>query len=164
MTHVPEGCRPHVREVRPEDLLHVIDNMRPEDVDEVTALGQTPEQAILRGVELSDPVWTVVDSSGTPVAIFGAVPAVLPGNVQVGIVWLLGTSGITDIRWEFLRQSRRWLKELHKKHKVLFNRVDARNKTHIEWLMWLKFRLMRLRPEGVNGELFYQFIRISDDV
>ena len=160
MTPVPDGSKPHVRDTVPEDLCVIIDEMRAEDVAEVLAIGSTPEQSVLQGALHSDPLWTVVDSSGYPVALFGAVPAVLPCGTSVGVVWLLGTPGVTRIRWEFLRQSRRWVNALHEAHGVLWNRIDVRNKLHTDWLKWLGFTMLSPKPIGVNGELFSEFIKV----
>jgi hypothetical protein len=95
--------------------------------------------------------------------MFGCSRSALQGdNLSIGNVWLLGSPGIQDVRYSFLRQSRHWADVLHEDYEVLWNWADARNQVHIKWLKWLGFRVIQSAPVGVNGEEFHQFLRIKE--
>ncbi len=147
--------------VRPsvlEDCYRIAENIREDDRREILAFsGGTPLDAMVQGYGFSDKPRTVLVGD-TPVAMFGS------GIVEprVGAVWLLGTDGIHDISRQFLRESKKWLEELHDNYDLLFNYVDERNTVHIKWLKWLGFKFIyRHEHFGVGKLPFFEFVRIK---
>jgi hypothetical protein len=88
--------------------------------------------------------------------------AIQNDQVKIGNVWLLGSPGIQDIRYTFLKQCRHWTSVLHKDYDILWNWADSRNTVHVKWLKWLGFRIIQTSPIGVNKEEFHQFLRIKE--
>lgn len=131
--------------------------LREADLREIEAhAGIGAETALGIGLQRSSQCYTGLWKD-EPFIMFGA------GRVfeDVGNVWLLGTDRVKEARVPLLRQSRRWLGELHKEYPLLFNYVDARNTLHIKWLRWLDFRFINLHPQfGVGGLPFYEFVRL----
>lgn len=83
-----------------------------------------------------DEVQAVTDDvTGDVLGIAGVVDN--PENPGVGIIWLLMTHKVEMRKMEFLRFSRRYLKELFEMWRGLTNIVYKRNKLHIDWLNWL---------------------------
>ena len=78
--------------------------------------------------------------------------------------WMLGRDEmLTDVhdKWEFLRQSRIHLANLHAMYPVLFNFVDARNTVHLRWLRWMGFTFISRNDNyGPEKRTFYEFVRI----
>lgn len=59
------------------------------------------------------------------------------GGIQDHCIWLLMTYAVEDRKIEFLRFSKRYLRELLNTHVYLYNRVYMKNKLHMDWLNWL---------------------------
>lgn len=146
-----------VRPATAADALAMCPLVRDEDMAEVQALGRTVFEALMEGLSYGA---YVVERHRVPVAIFGVAP-VSPG---FGAVWMLGTHELKDIRWLFLRESRRWLSVLGDGYELLGNVVDARNHLHIRWLQWLGFSFVQLIPAfGKERRPFYEFCRVTGD-
>jgi hypothetical protein len=160
MTLAQDGSKCHVREAVAKDIEHIAKHMRAADIQEVEAHGRDPTEALVAGYTYSDQLYTFVDSLGNPALIFGTVPLHALG----GAVWALGTDGVVRDRVYFLRNSLKWIQELHRNHAVLMNWVDCRNAVHIAWLQRMGFAFGDTARIGVNGEPFVFFKRIRDHV
>ena len=79
---------------------------------------------------------------------------------EVGVPWLLGTPSLRSVRIGFLKESKFWVRQMHKFHPVLWNVVDARNDLHLTWLKWVGFDLTEPQALGRNGELFRHCIKV----
>lgn len=66
--------------------------------------------------------------------MFGYAPDETKG---VGSVWLLGSEGIRADKAIFLNISEHFIALMLNAYPILFNFVDARNKSSIKWLKWL---------------------------
>ena len=150
-----------LRRAHPGDAADLAPRLRRADLAEIAAGGMgTPLEALLLGVR-SGTCYAIVDPQlGTQVyGMFGVVP--LPGNPEVGLVWLLGSDELTRISYHFLRNSREWLARLSAPYKLLCNCIDSRNTVHIRWLRWLGFTFLNPQPRGVHGETFIEFLKIN---
>lgn len=126
-------------------------------------MGVQPDKALIDSVAMSTSCFSIIRDDRDVIGMFGCSPSALQDdNLSIGNVWLLGSPGIQDIRYTFLRQSRHWAEVLHEDYQVLWNWADARNQVHIKWLKWLGFRVIQSAPVGVNGEEFHQFLRIKE--
>jgi|3_EtaG_2_1085321.scaffolds.fasta_scaffold20576_2 hypothetical protein len=154
--------RPSIKlTVRPstvEDCEPVFNNLREDDSNEVQAvLGQSELAALVFAWEQTPKPFAIVSDRGTAEAIFGVVP-VEPG---VGAVWLLGTDALVEARFQFLRESRKWVEEVAQGYNLLFNYIDERNSVHQDWLRWTGFTFIaRHEKYGVEERPFLEFVRI----
>lgn len=141
----------------PSDVEWLIPRLRDADVSEIWAANhEEPPLALRRGYELSSPCYTVVYRE-EPILIFGASEV----QPDVGCVWGLGSNLVSDAWRPFLRISRPSIELLHEDYSMLFNFVDARNTTHINWLRWLDFKFINRHEEfGAEQLPFYEFVRI----
>jgi hypothetical protein len=146
-----------VRPSQIEDAELLAPRLRQADLQEIEAArGEDPFTILCYGIEISNPCFTVVDSSLQPVAIFGIVPD--SKNSRVGLIWLLASDDLLAYSIFFLRNSRRWIKRLLEDYDLLWNYVDARNELHIRWIEWCGFTLIRkLDNYGVGQLPFYEF-------
>jgi hypothetical protein len=109
---------------------------------------------------MSDPCYAVVDGRDEPLALFGVAPDLR--SREIGLVWMLGSDELSRYPLYVLRNSRAWIDRLHERYPVLWNCVDTRNTTHIRWLRWCGFKLVRLIEQyGVERRPFYEFERAA---
>ena len=153
--------RAHQRPSTILDVSWVADGMRQADVEEVKAQsGLTPRESLLYSFFMSSPCMTIVSRHGDPIGMWGVVPE----GQTAGRIWMLGRDEmLTDVhdKWEFLRQSRIHLANLHAMYPVLFNFVDARNAVHLRWLRWMGFTFISRNDNyGPEKRTFYEFVRI----
>jgi len=135
-----------------EDALAIAQNLRPADTTEIDAWfdgdadpDEFPyEAALLGGFNYSESPMTLhVD--GKPAAMFGVVPegcdAIYHQEADnvAGRIWLLGTPAIEDVAMYFLRESKKWLKQLTDGYNFIFNYAHKNNQLHLKWLHWLNF-------------------------
>lgn len=158
------GCnKPFVRLAEAGDAEYLSSRLRQEDQDECLALGVLPDKALLDSAQSSTSCFSIIRDKDEVIGMFGCGPSALKQEpLRVGSVWLLGSPGIQDIRYTFLRQCRHWTAVLHADYDVLWNWADARNTVHVKWLKWLGFRIIQTAPIGVGGEEFHQFLRIKE--
>ena len=132
--------------------------LRRADLAEISAVTlQPPVRVLIDGITESDPCFTIKTARGEPCGLFGVRDA---GHSQSAVVWMLGTDDLTANARTFLRFSRKWLDELHKKYRLLYNVIDARNEVHLHWLEWLGFECVKDIPKyGVEKRKFILFRR-----
>ena len=151
---------PKVRKALRLDIHRISNNLREADLQEIAAAtGEDPHAALLRSFTMSEECYSVIlnDDDEEPVAVFGVVQH--PEIEDYGIIWMVGTDKLTDIRTTFLRKSKDWIKQLFgDKYKTIGNFVDQRNEVHVRWLQWCGFTLNRIVPHfGVEKLPFYEF-------
>lgn len=157
-----EYGKAYVRKAAISDATSVGPNLRAADRNELAALTkQSPVSVIEDGINDSPNSYTVCLRDGdTPCAVFGVNES---GDTDIGVVWCLGTDDLFRIALKFLRNSKWWVNELHKKHKVLFNVIDSRQTVYIKWLKWLGFTFVRtFEKYGLENRRFLLFIRRND--
>ena len=126
---------------------------------EVWASGRlTPEEALHKSLAASQDAWCC-EYQGVPALMWGVSRK---GCIlsDVGLPWLLGTDAIRAVQREFLRQSRSWVRRMHRDFERLENHVHAANKLSIRWLRWCGFVVEDKTPLLLNGEAFYKFWRV----
>jgi hypothetical protein len=150
--------RLYVRPSQTKDAYKVGLNLRQADRDEVAAQTvESPIRVLVDGITESRPCYTIETRGGSACGIFGTRDS---GYPDCGVVWMLGTDDITTNSRTFLRYSRGWINELHKKYRLLYNVIDARNKIHIEWLSWMGFEFIKTIPQyGIERRKFLLFNR-----
>lgn len=131
------------------------EGLRDADMVELSAAGLDAKEAIQHGFDFSLPFALTVDVDGIPAAMFGVADDPRFPDVRAGLVWFLGTDRITEIKTQFLRESRRWLDLVTKDYQVVGNLVHEHNTLHIKWLQWLGFTLL-----AKHGP-FIEFARIN---
>lgn len=114
--------------------------LREADQIELSAHNTTAEVALGMGYHFSKPCLTI-EHEGEPIGMFGVTP--VEGMREVGRVWLLGSDEIADIRYQFLRESKQWLRMISEDYDMLCNVVHAGNTLHHRWLRFLEFRFLR---------------------
>lgn len=142
------------------DIATVAATMRAADVAEVWASHRvTPEQALRLSITQSVEAWTLCHA-GQPLCI-GGVGRLTEGTLlggPVSVPWLLGSEALMAHRRAFLRISRRVVPLWRRRHGVLVNRVDARNRASLRWLRWLGFEIAPAAPFGPDGMPFHRFV------
>lgn len=145
--------------VGPNDFIHLEDNLRIADEDEVRELGHTNIGDCLRqSVYASDFARVLRDDRGLPVCVYGV--SSLPGFAAP---WMLGTDAISMNRKDFLAHSKRVIGEWSNHYRVLMNIVDSRNEPALRWLRYLGFVINTDTPahHGTTGVPFYSFRRLN---
>ncbi len=141
----------YIRPAMPGDTWLLLPHIRQPDIDELEALGYTPEQCMRGGLANSRESFTMF-IHGRPAGMFGAAEG------QFTVPWAIFTSVIDQHPVPFLRASRRYIDSLTD---YLENWVDARNTLTIKWLAWLGFTIDEPVPVGLRGELFHRFWRCA---
>ena len=152
-----------IRKATLEDADYLGSKLRPEDLLEIESFrpNTDPSEALAVGIEsCGNRCWTATCLKNKPILIFGVAP-VIPE--QFGSIWLLGTPRIKEIQWEFLRNCRTILDELHEGFPILGNYVSLNNRVHVKWLKFMGFKFInRLDNFGSLGLSFYEFIHIKN--
>jgi hypothetical protein len=140
---------------------HLAEHMRPADITEIRAAGDlSPEDALTRGLAASQYCSTAL-IDGVPVAMFGLrKPSILS---ETGIVWMLGTDAVYQIKREMITIARAVIAEMLDVCPVLSNMVHSDNVTSIRWLRRMGFDIREGAPVGVDGEIFHRFEMIKGD-
>ncbi|WP_343698848.1 hypothetical protein [Caulobacter sp.] len=140
------------------------ENLRPSDLDEITATSDMdPLLSLTTSVMLSQRAWVII-SSGVPVAVFGCAPS---GPADSGLVWMMGTPAMDERRTaiSIARMTVPYLRQMHRLYACLWNHIDARNEKSMHWLRWCGFRLLEAIPSyGREARPFYIFARYEPDV
>lgn len=148
--------------VRPSehgDGMALSKNLRLADRREVIAhSGESPRTGVETALWKSDKCWTVL-LDDEPIAIFGYC---LDGDDSANI-WMLGSDKIRDIKWQFLRESKRWLHRITKDFKRVWAVADVRNKVHKDWYDWLGFTTVTTVHTGPFSLPFYHIEYIKED-
>lgn len=117
-------------------------NLRKQDKDEVMASGgYDPLGALALSVSVSTMAWTAFEDL-MPFVMFGA--AAHRDDPELGVVWLLGSDHIYNVKKTFLVQSRNYVSRMHDSFDTLANYVDARNTTSQKWLEALGFQALEV--------------------
>lgn len=150
---------PSIRKANRMDCYALIPRLREADVQEIEALGFTPERGVLGSFDNSEHVFTI-EHGGLPIAIFGGADDKCSDCTNDrGVPWLLASDGIRDHYVWFVRSSLEIVGMVQQHYGVLHNLVDVRNTLHIRWLKWCGFEMGDLFKIGNKGEEFQYFRR-----
>lgn len=140
----------------------IAERMRECDKDEVWAAShQDPHTALIEALKISTYSQTAM-LDGVPCAMYG----VGARNVldDWGAPWMLATDDLQLWGLWFLKRSIRVIREMLEFHPFLFNYIDARNTTSIQWLKWLGFEISpQPEPWGMDGLPFHTFQKTRKD-
>ena len=142
------------------DVVELAANMRQEDKEEVLAYsGSSPQEALFYCFFNSKPCMTMVGRKGNLMGMYGVVPC----SPKVGRIWMLGhktmINDYKDVR-DFLKYSPIELQKFHCNYPLLYNYVDERNTTHIKWIKWMGFSIIKKHATfGAAGLPFYEFVK-----
>lgn len=151
-----------IRDLTHNDLPYFEQHMRDADRKEcLAASGSTPTEALSKAV--GDDYAKVALVKGKLLMAFGVSPV----SQYVGGVWALCTDTVdTDPTAAFLlaRHSRKWVEDMQSIYPILWNFCDARNTLHHRFLTFQGFKFINKQNIGINGEAFYEIVRIQEDV
>jgi hypothetical protein len=153
-----------VRRAQLDDARALAPRLREADRMEVRASsGEDPLTALERAVRGSQPSCAMLDESGEVLALFGVSSH--PARPGCGTVWMMGSDALVSRRGVFLRTSKYWVEQLHRRYAVLGNFIDARNTVHLRWLHWLGFKTgRRVERFGFEQRPFIAFCRVRSDM
>jgi hypothetical protein len=135
------------------DISYLSNNLRKSDINELyAASGNDAFTSVFAGAMSADYL-KVATKNNKPFMIFGTSPN--------GSVWMVGTHVLEQFTIPFLRLNKQYVKELHIKHKLLWNYTDVRNHVHHKWLKWLGFVFIRRCPYGPFKKDFYEFAKLG---
>ena len=117
------------------DAPQIYEDMRMADMLECIGLGEHPRLALEQSYEASEEVWTITTKDCRTVASFGVTQS--DKAKDVGIIWLLGTYRIHNIKRTFIKHSKEWVGRLMGDYKALTNIVCESNELSVRWLTWL---------------------------
>lgn len=131
--------------------------LRESDLLEIEATsGAHPSDVIELSIGVSDWWFAAVDPVDGIVAVFGVAPSRLGGPLRgIGCPWLLASDAFPKHKHAVCRIARRAIKQMHKNYPVLFQLVDVRHESAVEWVFWLGFEVVHV-TEGRNGETLIQ--------
>lgn len=143
-----------------QDCEELAPRMREADAREVMASGgYTPLDALLVSLVNADETNTIIHEDKV-IGMFGVGTCDESG---MGIPWMLASEEINDISFQFLRESRYWIRRVQDKYPLLYNYVAAENTVAVQWLRFLGFKFIREIENFQDGGLtFYEFVRIKD--
>jgi hypothetical protein len=138
----------YVRAAMPGDTWLLLPTVRQPDIDELAALGHTPEECMRAGMQFSFQTWTQFIHD-EPACMYGVTK-----SADSFVPWCVATTMVDEYPIPFLRESRRFIKALRV---PLVNYVDARKVKTMDWLAWLGFTIDPPVVAGIHGELFHRF-------
>lgn len=152
-----------VRAARTSDALELAPRLRAADRRELAAaVGGDAADVLARGIAEADEAFAVVDPEGAVVALFGVRAD--PKRDDAGRPWLLASDALVHHPVAFVRASRLWIERMHRRHRILWNQVDARNALHIAWLERCGFRRVKtLEGYGPEKRTFLQYARVRGE-
>lgn len=138
----------------PYHILLLLENIRPEDVKEMEALGLGVQEAVTKSLNNSVTAWTGwVDDQ--VVCMFGVG---IGQDYNTGLPWMFGSTLVDRYEKIFLRRCKPYVDKMLIFFPMLVNFVDCRNVRAVKWLKWLGFTFdPECLPIGKNGEYFYRF-------
>lgn len=146
---------------KPSDAKELLEDIRDEDLREIKATGaKDPLEAIEHGILMglsSGFCYTVRNLDGKVCLIFGVLQSHFTSNA--GVVWMLGTKSIQTVAFEFLRNCKKWVQEMHNLFPCLYNLIDSRNTLHLKWLEWCEFELVRSIWDYGTGETAFIYFQ-----
>lgn len=155
MTHFEENGLV-IRDAKIEDLRDLAERMRKEDASELWAsFHWTPTAGAIRSFENSREKVTI-EYKGKVAGVFGVVPVGSLLSAR-GVIWLLTTETVNEMKVMFARKSKAVIAWLMSDYRLLENFVDARHVACVRWLKWAGANLNEARPWGADGLPFHYF-------
>lgn len=146
----------HLRKCTLKDVLHVSDNMRAMDrLEAVYQTGQDPDSALKVSYLSSKTVMAICGDDDNPIGVCGVTSG--------GVIYMVATDELFSrkkYKIQLIREGRKWVDELLKSYKILYNVVYAENIAAMKWLNTLGFQFIKYHKEyGEHKKPFVQFMR-----
>jgi len=148
----------YLRKANIKDLRYVANNLR--EIDKREAFyqtGQEPLQAVQFTYICSNVNMAIADDNDHPIGLCGVV--------EGGVIWMVATDKLFEnkkYKIQLIRKGRKWVDNLLKKYKILYNFVYAENHSAIKWLKALGFTFIKYHEHyGIERKPFYEFLRIA---
>ena len=128
--------------------------MRRADQIEVACMGHQPKESLEYALEFDDVTLTALDGGDVPFAMFGV------GQVNgLAYIWLLGTDGVKDNSYQFLKASKKYVDMFVEPYGCVFNFVHKENKLALRWLKCVGAKF--IRSLEFSNQPFYEFVIIK---
>lgn len=142
-----------IRAASLKDAAKIAPLLRDADKNEIAAIsGLSPLDALEYSISHSDEAFYVTRPDGYPLAVFGVAT-----DQDVGIPWMLGTDELKRYGVSLVKAGRKWVEKWVREYDLLYNYVDARNTTHINWLTKLGFDVI-LKDEYIGHDKSVPFL------
>lgn len=143
---------------RVSDAIELVDNLRPIDELEVSYVwGRDYYAGAQRSIKASALVWSVRDSEGKLLMVFGVAP--VQGEKGVGAPWMLATTAFEGYSKDLLRESRHYVNLMNSAYPYLINMALEENLATIRWLKWCGFEFPDSKIPMWDGKVFVPFQR-----
>jgi hypothetical protein len=155
----------YVRKAVLDDALELAPKMRKLDRQEIQAShGVTPLKAlVLPFTYEKHKTFTILGTEQEGViGMFGSTPS--EQDPQYGVAWLLSSEQLFNHTRQFLKECPKWVEEMGKGYKFLYNFVDERNWQSLKWLQFLGFEPRKKLPYGVENKDFIFVIKEMNNV
>jgi len=144
-----------IRKSTIQDALHVSQNLRKEDLEELRGLGFTPLQVVF-GYLFCEDTFTFTNYQGEIAGIGGVIPDE-EGNAYI---WVLCTPAVLSMGKTFFRQAKRHIDDLGSGYGMVYALCDSRNKLHHRFLHYLGFQALRAVPQAPYNIPYYEVVRL----
>lgn len=141
-----------IRDSIPDDIHSLSSFLREPDRLEVLASGSTPFEALTESYKASTIRLSLLFNDKV-IAMFGIAPKALLG--ETAVIWLLTAPEVEQIKFTFVKLSKRYVKLFLEQYPILENWVDSRYTQAIKWLELLGAKFDW--EQNVNGVPFYHF-------
>lgn len=141
-----------IRESVPDDIHSLSSSLREPDRLEVLASGSTPFEALTESHKASTVRLSLLFNNKV-IGMFGIAPKTILG--ERAVIWLLTAPEVEQIKFTFVKLSKRYVKLFLEQYPILENWVDSRYTQAIKWLKLLGAKFDW--EQQVNGVPFYHF-------
>ena len=145
------SIRPSVK----EDFQAIADDMRQQDIMEAWSALRLSPLGILKYSFAKSLVCMTISHDEKPIAMFG----IMPDGMSSGILWMITTYGLENNNFgrPFVRNCKRWFKDMLEIYPLLWGTVDLRNEKSIKWLTYLGCEWGETRLFGEDNLPFRKF-------
>ena len=129
----------YVRPAKLEDSLQLAPKIRKGDRQEIMASdGASPLEAlVIPFTQKNAKIYSIIGTKSEGViGMFGSSPTKEKGY---GVVWLLSSETLFKHTKQFIKECPKWVNDMSKGYKYVYNFVDERNWKSLKWLQFLGF-------------------------
>jgi len=133
----------YVRPAKLEDSLQLAPRIRKGDRQEIMASdGASPLEAlVIPFTQKNAKIYSIIGTKSEGViGMFGSSPTKEKGY---GVVWLLSSETLFKHTKQFIKECPKWVNDMSKGYKYVYNFVDERNWKSLKWLQFLGFEPRR---------------------
>jgi hypothetical protein len=153
---------PTVREAKMVDAVMLAKNLKPLDKLEVKySHDDTPLDALLSCFDQQDAEnYSIVGDDGYIYGMFGvSKDQELEGY---GVIWLLSSSKLQKFPLSFFKESKKWIKKLHRNYEHIYNMVYEKNWQSLKWLQLCGFKPLGTKTIGKYKKNFILIMRSKE--